>query len=99
MGLQTGFLGGAILQGHLTGILGNLHIFLGGVLEQDGLLWETDLSEQELLTDLDLDLLMLDFLELWDEQLPNLFLANLLFPDLLMAIAPAKAPDLGLLRL
>jgi hypothetical protein len=63
-GLQTGFLGGAIMQGFLTGILGNLHIFLGGVLEQDGLLWETDLSEQELSTDLDLDLLMLDFLAL-----------------------------------
>ena len=99
LGLQMGFLGGAILQTFLGGVWGFLTIFLGGDLEQEGLLWETELTEQELLADLDLDLLMLDFLTLWEEQLLNLLLPNYLCPDFLPAMATAKAPDLGLLKL
>ena len=97
LGLQTGLQTG-LQMGFLGGVLHFL-TFLGGVLEQDELLWETDLSEQELLSDLDLDLLLHESLTLWEEQLANLFLPSFLCPDLLRARAPAKTPDLGFLKL
>ncbi len=97
MGLQTGLRMG-LQTGLQTGVLHFL-TFLGGVFEQEELLWEMDLSEQTLLSDLDLDLLLHVSLSLREEQLGNLFLPSFLCPDLLMAMAPAKTPDLDFLKL